>query len=270
MLALGNSSLVETVPAFAYQAFPNSDHHIVAIRTYSAQARAGLKDFVTIMVDEFEGNGGSRMGRMIRIVLLCAALSGCASTGGLPSLSAIGSSGEPEKPAKSSEPASASSTDSSGLSGIWSNFSSAFSSGTQPASQKSDVKPEGDPNEALRLINEYRSKKGLNPLLLDPKATAAAAMLAKDMAKHDHMSHVGPNGADVGKRLTAAGYSYRLAAENVGVGQTSLPEMIDGWKKSPPHSRNMLLADAKDIGIAYEYKADTKYKTFWALVIAAP
>jgi uncharacterized protein YkwD len=213
------------------------------------------------------------MGRMIRILLVCATLSGCASAGGLPSLSGIGNSGEPEKPAKStapSESASASSTGSSGLGGIWANFSSAFSSGTQPASQKSDDKPAGDPNEALRLINEYRSKKGLNPLSLDPKATAAAAMLAKDMAKHDHMSHVGPNGADVGKRLTVAGYSYRLAAENVGVGQTSLPEMIDGWKKSPPHSRNMLLADAKDIGIAYEYKADTKYKTFWALVIAAP
>lgn len=210
------------------------------------------------------------MGRIIRILLICAVLSGCASTGGLPPLASVGNSGEQETPAKSAaktEPASTPSGGSSGLSGIWANFSSAFSSGQ---ASSSDEKPAADPNEALRLINEYRGKKGLNPLSLDPKASAAAAMLAKDMAKHDHMSHVGPNGADVGKRLTAAGYSYQLAAENVGVGQTSITEMIEGWKKSPPHSRNLLLADAKDIGIAYEYKPDTKYKTFWALVIAAP
>jgi uncharacterized protein YkwD len=84
------------------------------------------------------------------------------------------------------------------------------------------------------------------------------------------MSHFGPNGADVGKRLASAGYPYRLAAENVGVGQASLAEMIDGWKKSPPHSRNMLIADAKHLGIAYEYNPSSKYKSFWTLVIAAP
>jgi hypothetical protein len=37
MPALGNAPFVETVPAFAYQAFPNADHHIVAIRTYWAK-----------------------------------------------------------------------------------------------------------------------------------------------------------------------------------------------------------------------------------------
>ncbi len=75
------------------------------------------------------------------------------------------------------------------------------------------------------------------------------------MAKHDHMSHVGPDGADMGKRLTMAGYHYRVAAENVGVGQKTLAEVVEGWKKSPPHSRNMLLADAKHMGIALRVPA---------------
>jgi len=127
-----------------------------------------------------------------------------------------------------------------------------------------------DQNEALSLVNEYRMSKGLTPLSLDSHATAAAAILARDMAKHDHMSHTGPNGADVGKRLTLSGYSYRIAAENVGVGQRTFAEMIEGWKKSPPHSRNLLLAEAKHMGVAYEYKPDTKYKTYWTLVVAAP
>ena len=75
------------------------------------------------------------------------------------------------------------------------------------------------------------------------------------MAKHDRMSHIGPNGQDVGKRLLASGYSFSIASENVGVGQATIEETVDGWKASPANSRNMLLANAKHIGIAYEKQA---------------
>jgi uncharacterized protein YkwD len=214
------------------------------------------------------------MKRFFYTALVCLGLSGCASSGMFSSLSTVGGPKEsdPPKPTPtaSSQPAASADSSSSGIGGIWSNFSSAFSSGEQPASLKSGEKQALDANEALRLVNDYRASNGLPALTLDPHATAAAAALAADMAKHDHMSHFGPNGADVGKRLIAAGYSYSLAAENVGVGQASLNDIVEGWKKSPPHSRNMLLAKAKNMGIAYEYKPGTKFKTFWTLVIAAP
>ncbi|MGC2395386.1 MAG: CAP domain-containing protein, partial [Rhodomicrobium sp.] len=122
-------------------------------------------------------------------------------------------------PSKAAATPSSSQTSSSG--GIWTNFSSAFSSGDQPAqaSQKSgdDMAPGLDPNEALDLVNEYRSSKGLPALSLESRATAAAAILAKDMANHDQMSHLGPNGADLQKRLTMSGYRFKVAAENVSV-----------------------------------------------------
>jgi uncharacterized protein YkwD len=212
------------------------------------------------------------MERTIRIVLICAALGGCASSGGFPSFSSIGGASEPEKPAAAAavEPASAQSQSSSSLGGIWKNFSSAFNSGAQPVSKKpgDDFSAKAlDPNEALRLINDYRASKHLAPLSLDPQATAAAESLAKEMAQHDRML---TNGQDLGKRLLAAGYSYGLAAENASVGHASITETVEGWKKSPANSRNMLLPKAKHAGIAYEYKADTTHKTFWALVVAAP
>jgi uncharacterized protein YkwD len=211
------------------------------------------------------------MARLIIPFLTIAALSGCA-TNNVSSLSSIG--GNSLQPGSSEQPKAAETQPSpaggSGLGSIWENFSSSFRSGEQPQTQKTADAPSDDNAAALQLINDYRAKKGLQPLTLDPKASAAADALAKDMAKHDRLSHVGPNGADVGKRLIAAGYSYRLAAENVGVGQTSLSAMIGGWEKSASHSKNMLLADAKNIGIGHEYKADTKFKNFWTLVIAAP
>ncbi len=212
------------------------------------------------------------MGRAIRLLLLCAALGGCSTmTGGIPSLTSLGGGGPSDMQPKAAPPPSPSASQSSSGGSIWANFSSAFSSGEQPAPQKTPDEAMGlDPNEALRLVNEYRSSKGLPALSLDSHATVAAEILAKDMATHDQMSHVGPNGADLQKRLTMAGYHYRVAAENVGVGQRSFAQMIDGWKNSAPHSRNMLLAEAKHMGIAYEYKPDTKYKTYWTLVVAAP
>jgi uncharacterized protein YkwD len=209
------------------------------------------------------------MRRAIALLLLCTALPGCSATTGLSSLTNIGGGPPdipPAKPAAAPEPAS---SQSPGGSGIWANFSSAFSSGAQPAAPQ-NASVVFDPNEALRLVNEYRASQSLSPLSLDSHATAAAEALAKDMAQHDHMSHVGPNGADIGKRLSLAGYSYHIAAENVAVGQRSIADIVEGWKNSPPHSRNLLLAQAKHMGIAYVYKPDTKYKTYWTLVVAAP
>jgi uncharacterized protein YkwD len=208
------------------------------------------------------------MWRTIRSVLICLALGGCATTSSImSSVPSIGGSSEPAKPAPVTQTAQQDSG--SGQGGIWSNFSSLFSSGAQPASQRPSSAGFDD-SAALRLINNYRSTKGLAPLSLDPQATAAAEVLAKDMAKHDHMSHTGPNGQDVGKRLLAAGYSYSIASENVGVGQGTVEETFEGWKASPANSRNMLLANAKHIGIAVENRPDSQHKTFWVLVVAAP
>jgi uncharacterized protein YkwD len=206
--------------------------------------------------------------RAIREVLICLVLGGCATSSVTPSGPSV--SGGPSEPARSA-PVTQSAQKDNGSSegGIWSNFSSLFSSGAQPASQKGGAL-DFDASAALRLVNNYRAAKGIAPLDLDPQATAAAEMLVEDMALHDRMSHTGPNGQDVGKRLLAAGYSYSIASENVGVGQATVEEAVAGWKASPGNSRNMLLAKAKHIGIAYENRPDSRHKNFWVLVVAAP
>ncbi len=163
------------------------------------------------------------------------------------------------------------STTASADGGFWQNFSTIFGSDAPPPQpQTQPGRPTFDENDALRLINDYGGARGVSPLTLDAQATAAASALAEDMAKKDKMSHYGPDGADVGKRLTSAGYAYRICAENVGVGQPTLKEIVDGWKKSPPHSKNMLLPAVKHMGLALAYNPNTKFKTFWTLVLASP
>jgi uncharacterized protein YkwD len=121
--------------------------------------------------------------------------------------------------------------------------------------------------EARAMINAYRQKNGLGPVTLDAQLTAAAKAHSIDLAKWDRISHYGSDGSNPWDRVRRAGYSPRLAAENVGTGQTTLKEVFAGWKKSPGHNKNLLLKDAKNMGIALIYDAKTEFKTFWTLVL---
>lgn len=127
-----------------------------------------------------------------------------------------------------------------------------------------------DPEEARAMINRYRAEKGKKPLALNPVLTRAAQRHSTDLAKQDTISHSGSDGSNPWKRVTGAGYHAQLAAENVGAGQRSMAEVFRGWQESPGHDRNLLLADATQMGIALTVDAGTRYGTFWTLVIGTP
>jgi uncharacterized protein YkwD len=123
---------------------------------------------------------------------------------------------------------------------------------------------------ARDLVNAYRKEKGLKPLKLQPNLTEAARAHSRDLAKWDRISHFGSDGSNPWDRVKRAGYSAKLAAENVGTGQASIHEVIKGWKASPGHNKNLLLPDAEHMGIALVQDPKTEFKTFWTLVIASP
>jgi uncharacterized protein YkwD len=127
-----------------------------------------------------------------------------------------------------------------------------------------------DPQKARELINKYRKAKGLKPLKLNAELTAAAKAHSRDLAKWDRISHYGSDGSNPWDRVKRTGYHARLAAENVGTGQVSFKEVLRGWEKSPGHNKNLLLADAKHMGIALVQDPKTEFKSFWTLVIASP
>ena len=127
-----------------------------------------------------------------------------------------------------------------------------------------------DPQTAREIINRYRTQKGLKPLALNPRLAEAARRHSTDLARHDRIAHKGSDGSDPWSRVRKTGYRPRLAAENVGAGQRSLKEVVQGWQQSPGHDRNLLLPDATEMGIALVTDAGTRYGTFWTLVLGAP
>lgn len=124
-----------------------------------------------------------------------------------------------------------------------------------------------DIDRARTLINRYRKSKGLKPLTLDAELTNAAKAHSRDLARWDRISHYGSDGSSPWDRVKRTGFNAKLAAENVGTGQASIDEVFKGWQKSAGHNKNLLLADAQNMGIALVYDPKTEFKTFWTLVI---
>ena len=77
-----------------------------------------------------------------------------------------------------------------------------------------------------------------------------------------------------GTRFTSAcarpGVGGSVAVENVGAGYHTLAEAFSGWRDSPPHRANMLNRGVTRMGIATAYAPASKYKVFWALILAGP
>lgn len=124
-----------------------------------------------------------------------------------------------------------------------------------------------DAQRARDLINQYRSENGLKPLKLNASLTEAAKEHSRDLAKWDRISHYGSDGSNPWDRVKRTGYKPRVAAENVGTGQASFDEVMRGWKESPGHNKNLLLADGREMGLALVQDPKTEFKSFWTLVI---
>jgi uncharacterized protein YkwD len=125
-----------------------------------------------------------------------------------------------------------------------------------------------DPAAAASMISGYRSNNGLGGVSLDPELMKLAEEQARAMASRNKLDH------DVVRRfpdrLKSHGYRAKTAAENIAAGHHTLAEAFSGWRGSPGHRANMLLKGATRMGIAAVHAPRSKYKVFWALILAAP
>jgi len=122
---------------------------------------------------------------------------------------------------------------------------------------------------AASMISDYRRANGLNAVELDPTLMRVAEEHARAMAKVDKVTH-DPGGRGLKQRLQSASFIANRAVENIGAGYHTLAEAFSGWRDSPSHNKNMLAPSVTKMGIATAYAPKSKYKVYWALVIAEP
>ena len=100
----------------------------------------------------------------------------------------------------------------------------------------------------LQSTNANRLKNHEPALNLNDQLTSAAQAKANDMANKDYWSHTNPDGQTPWTFITAAGYNYQLAGENLAYGFSDAKAVVTGWMNSPEHRANMLNANYQDVG----------------------
>jgi len=141
---------------------------------------------------------------------------------------------------------------------------------SQPGFYRSLAEPGAvlDSQAAAAMISNYRQNNGLAVVALDPTLMKLAQDQAQAMAARNKMEH-DVAGSFKG-RIARSGFDAKVAAENISAGYHTMAEAFSGWRDSPHHRANMLLKGATHMGIAAVYAPGTKYRVFWALILAAP
>ncbi len=157
-----------------------------------------------------------------------------------------------------------------GLTGGWLGCASEPKPPNQPSFYSSMAAPDGalDAKAAASMISGYRKNNGLGTVVLDPKLMKMAEIHARNMAARNKLEHT--LGGAFSDRIRQSGFDAKVAVENIGAGYHTLAEAFSGWRDSPSHRANMLHRSVTKMGIAAAYAPGTKYKVFWALILAAP
>jgi uncharacterized protein YkwD len=103
-------------------------------------------------------------------------------------------------------------------------------------------------SELLSDTNSQRSAHGEAGLHLNSLLDRAAQNKAADMASKDYWSHNSPSGKTPWDFITAAGYKYQTAGENLAYGFATSADTVTGWMNSPEHRANILNTSYKDVG----------------------
>jgi uncharacterized protein YkwD len=123
-----------------------------------------------------------------------------------------------------------------------------------------------DAGVAASMISGYRRNNGLGAVTIDPELMRLANEQATAMAARGVLHH--NVGTPFQERIRKSRFDPSVAVENVGAGYHTLAEAFSGWRDSPPHRANMLNANVTRMGIAAVYSPKSKYKVFWALILA--
>lgn len=112
---------------------------------------------------------------------------------------------------------------------------------------------EGFARHLAFLVNDYRLQHGLAQLSMADDLTALADEHSHDMSQRQQLSHQG-------FRARFGRTSSRACVENVGWNHRTPESLLDGWRRSPEHHRNLLEPGVTRMGIAVA----SRYVTFFA------
>lgn len=126
--------------------------------------------------------------------------------------------------------------------------------------------PAGAAKEVIRLVNAERAKKGLPALKSNSGAlTKAAQQRASELPSR--FAHERPDGRTWATVLPEFRVPFAKASENLGRGQKSAAQVVQGWMNSPSHRDAILQEGIKQAGAGVFEKNGILY---WSLELIKP
>jgi uncharacterized protein YkwD len=139
------------------------------------------------------------------------------------------------------------------------------------------------PPEVLTLLNAARRQGAIcqraGPMVVAAPVTwsdnlaAVAQAQSRDMAELKQMRHRDTLNRGLAERLSAMGYRFSTAVENIAVGYDSLDEVVEAWLDSEDHCENLMNAKVLELGLACSDDASAPEPgagRYWTLVLGAP
>ncbi|MDR3373545.1 MAG: CAP domain-containing protein [Ancalomicrobiaceae bacterium] len=125
-----------------------------------------------------------------------------------------------------------------------------------------------DPASSTGMINQYRGNNGLRPLVWNDTLARVAKAAAERMASADRV--LGATEVNLSGELATSGYRSKSYVANLSAGYRTFAEAFSGWRELKDNNAHMLDPRGVQIGLATAYVPGSKYRVFWALVIAEP
>jgi uncharacterized protein YkwD len=119
-----------------------------------------------------------------------------------------------------------------------------------------------DAKAAAALVSQYRTSKGLSPVIADATLNRAAEVQARAVAQAGSLSH-----GQFASRMESFGIKG-YSAENLVAGSKTVEQAMTRWKNSPGHNQNLLMPQATRIGLARATSPGAGYEHYWAMVLA--
>jgi len=139
--------------------------------------------------------------------------------------------------------------------------------------------------EVLRLTNIARtmarycgpvtgSFKPAAPLTISPQLRCSARLHSKYMLDNNEFAHTqAKTQLTPAQRMTAAGYKWSYASENIAAGQPTPKSVVDGWLASDGHCGNIMSPSAVHLGVGIAVKrpgSTATYGQYWTQNFGSP
>jgi uncharacterized protein YkwD len=105
------------------------------------------------------------------------------------------------------------------------------------------------------------------PLARDTRLDDAAFWHSQELARRNLLDHTSLDGRDPFRRIRAAGYAFRAAAENIASGNADIVRTVRQLLDSPGHCHNIMSALYTHVGVGHAISQSGQH--YWTLDLAA-